>query len=87
MDLLSPIKRLDRVKAFVMVQHGALDDTVPVEEAQQVIDYFKKHGKPAESLIVPDEGHTFHKLSNQVKSTVALVLFFVNHLHPDVATN
>jgi dipeptidyl aminopeptidase/acylaminoacyl peptidase len=87
MDLLSPIRRLDRVKAFVMVQHGAMDDAVPVEEAQQVIDYFQKHGKPVESLIVADEGHVFHKLSNQVKSTVALVQFFVNHLHPDVETN
>jgi dipeptidyl aminopeptidase/acylaminoacyl peptidase len=84
MEVLSPIRRLDRVTAAIMVQHGAQDSNVPPEEAQQVVDYFKKRNVQVEALIVPDEGHNFMKRSNQVKSSVALIDFFVRHLTPEV---
>ena len=84
MDVLSPIRRLDRVTAAIMVQHGAQDTDIPPEEAQQVVDYFKKKNVQVEALIVPDEGHNFMKRSNQVKSSVALIDFFVRQLKPEV---
>ncbi len=84
LDVLSPIRRLDKVTAAIMVQHGAQDIVVPPDEAQQVVDYFKKKNVEVEALIVPDEGHNFMKRSNQVKSSVALIDFFVRHLKPQV---
>jgi dipeptidyl aminopeptidase/acylaminoacyl peptidase len=80
LDVLSPINRLDKVTAAIMVQHGAQDTNVPPEEAQQVIDFFKKRNVTVEALIIPDEGHNFMKLSNEVKASTALVQFFIKHL-------
>jgi len=36
LDRLSPIYKLDRIKAATMVQHGANDTNVPVIEAEQI---------------------------------------------------
>jgi dipeptidyl aminopeptidase/acylaminoacyl peptidase len=41
---LSPIHKLDRIKAAMMVQHGANDTNVPVVEAEQIVTKLKQRG-------------------------------------------
>ena len=77
---LSPIHKLDRVRAAMLVMHGANDTNVPVVEAQQVVDTLKKNGRDVEFLLFPDEGHGWRKIPNRVKSTTTLADFFRRHL-------
>ncbi|HKU13369.1 MAG TPA: S9 family peptidase [Steroidobacteraceae bacterium] len=77
---LSPIHKLDRVRAAMLVMHGANDTNVPVVEAKQVVDTLKKNGRDVEFLLFPDEGHGWKKLPNRVKSTMTLAEFFRRHL-------
>jgi dipeptidyl aminopeptidase/acylaminoacyl peptidase len=77
---LSPIYKLDRVRATMLVMHGANDTNVPVVEARQVVDTLEKNGREVEFLLFPDEGHGWRKIPNRVKSTVTLAEFFARHL-------
>ncbi|HWM89237.1 MAG TPA: S9 family peptidase [Thermoanaerobaculia bacterium] len=79
---LSPLSRLERVKAPTLVLHGANDTNVPVVEAEQVVDSLKKRGVPVEYVLFPDEGHGFRKTPNRVRSAVSIVRWFEQHLKP-----
>lgn len=82
---LSPINKIDRVKAATLVLHGANDTNVPVVEAQQVVDNLKKRGVPVELIMFPDEGHGWRKMANRIRSTVEVTRWFVKYLEPDAA--
>jgi dipeptidyl aminopeptidase/acylaminoacyl peptidase len=77
---LSPLGKLDQIKAAMMVQHGANDTNVPVVEAEQIVDNLKRRGVPVEYIKFPDEGHGWRKVPNRIRSTVELVRFFSQHL-------
>jgi dipeptidyl aminopeptidase/acylaminoacyl peptidase len=77
---LSPIHKLDRIKAALMVQHGANDTNVPVVEAEQIVTSMKTRGVPVEYLLFPDEGHGWRKVPNRVRSMTRMVEFFRQHL-------
>jgi dipeptidyl aminopeptidase/acylaminoacyl peptidase len=81
LDRLSPIYKLDRIKAATMVQHGANDTNVPVIEAEQIVNTLKQRGVPVEYVLFPDEGHGFRKIPNRIRSTVEMVRFFKEHLN------
>jgi dipeptidyl aminopeptidase/acylaminoacyl peptidase len=80
LDRLSPIYKLDRIKAATMVQHGANDTNVPVIEAEQIVKTLKDRGVPVEYILFPDEGHGWRKIPNRIRSTVEMVRFFSEHL-------
>jgi dipeptidyl aminopeptidase/acylaminoacyl peptidase len=77
---LSPLHKLDRVKAPTLVLHGANDTNVPVVEAEQVVETLKKRGVLVEYVLFPDEGHGFRKTPNRIRSAVAIVRWFEQHL-------
>jgi dipeptidyl aminopeptidase/acylaminoacyl peptidase len=77
---LSPIHKIDRVRAATLVLHGANDTNVPVVEAEQVVASLKRRGVPVEYVLFPDEGHGFRKAPNRVKSASAIVGWFERHL-------
>jgi dipeptidyl aminopeptidase/acylaminoacyl peptidase len=77
---LSPINRIDRVKAATLVLHGANDTNVPVVEAKQVVENLKKRGVPVEFVLFPDEGHGWRKQPNRIRSTVEVTRWFVKYL-------
>jgi dipeptidyl aminopeptidase/acylaminoacyl peptidase len=78
---LSPIHKLDRIKAATMVLHGANDTNVPVVEAEQIVANLKQRGVPVEYVLFPDEGHGWRKIPNRIKSTVEMTKFFAKHLN------
>jgi dipeptidyl aminopeptidase/acylaminoacyl peptidase len=80
LDRLSPIYKLDRIKAPTMVQHGANDTNVPVIEAEQIVKTLKDRGVPVEYILFPDEGHGWRKTPNRIRSTVEEVRFFMEYL-------
>jgi dipeptidyl aminopeptidase/acylaminoacyl peptidase len=79
---LSPIHKLDRVRAPTLVLHGANDTNVPVIEAQQVVQALERRGVPVQLVLFPDEGHGFRKIANRVRSTTAIVRWFETYLGP-----
>jgi dipeptidyl aminopeptidase/acylaminoacyl peptidase len=80
LERLSPIHKLDRIKAALMVQHGANDTNVPVIEAEQIVERLKGRGVAVDYVLFPDEGHGWRKVSNRVRSTREMVEFFRKHL-------
>jgi dipeptidyl aminopeptidase/acylaminoacyl peptidase len=81
LEKLSPLGKLDRIRAPTMVQHGANDTNVPVVEAEQIVNHLKSRNVPVEYILFPDEGHGWRKIPNRIKSTVELVRFFDKHLN------
>jgi dipeptidyl aminopeptidase/acylaminoacyl peptidase len=73
---LSPIHKLDQIKAAMMVQHGANDTNVPVVEAEQIVANLKQRGVPVEYILFPDEGHGWRKVPNRIRSVKEMVEFF-----------
>jgi dipeptidyl aminopeptidase/acylaminoacyl peptidase len=80
LERLSPIHKIDRIKAPLIVLHGANDTNVPVVEAEQTVAALKKRGSPVEYILFPDEGHGWRKQANRIASTVAITKFFVKYL-------
>ncbi len=83
---LSPIHRVDEVRAPTIVLHGANDTNVPVVEAEQVVDNLKARRVPVEYVLFEDEGHGFRKTTNRITSTVSIVRWFDTHLSPRVGS-
>ncbi|MDT5043438.1 MAG: hypothetical protein QOE51_4423 [Actinoplanes sp.] len=54
---LSPITRIDRLRAPLLVVHGENDSNVPVIEAEQVVAALLARGAEHRYLLFPDEGH------------------------------
>jgi dipeptidyl aminopeptidase/acylaminoacyl peptidase len=77
---LSPIHKLDQVRAATIVLHGANDTNVPVVEAEQVVHNLKQRGVPVQYVLFPDEGHGWRKVNNRIRSTVEITLWFVKYL-------
>lgn len=77
---LSPIHKLDQVRAATIVLHGANDTNVPVVEAEQVVNNLKQRGVPVQYVLFPDEGHGWRKTTNRIRSTVEITRWFVKYL-------
>jgi len=77
---LSPINKIERVKAATIVLHGANDTNVPVVEAEQVVENLKKRGVPVELVMFSDEGHGWRKTPNRIRSTIEVTRWFVKYL-------
>jgi dipeptidyl aminopeptidase/acylaminoacyl peptidase len=77
---LSPINRVDRIKAPTIVLHGANDTNVPVIEAEQIVENLKRRGVPVQYILFPDEGHGWRKMPNRIRSTVEIVGWFNKYL-------
>lgn len=83
---LSPLTKVDRVKAPTIVLHGANDTNVPVVEAEQIVNSLRARHIPVEFVLFPDEGHGWRKTPNRIRSTTSIVRWFDLHLNADPAT-
>ena len=71
MDLLkriSPINKVDKIKAPLMVIHGVNDPRVPIDEAKQIIKSIEDRNGIVEALIYEDEGHGIGKRHNRIEA-------------------
>jgi dipeptidyl aminopeptidase/acylaminoacyl peptidase len=79
---ISPINALDRIKAPLMVIHGANDPRVPVEEAEQIVAALRGRGVSVDYLRYEDEGHGLAKAKNRADAWPKVVSFFERYLGP-----
>lgn len=80
LEEISPIHRVDRIEAPLLVIHGANDPRVPVGEAEQIVRSLEKRGHPVEYLPFRDEGHGIVKLENKLVAYPAMGDFLDRHL-------
>jgi dipeptidyl aminopeptidase/acylaminoacyl peptidase len=62
----SPLTHVDRLRAPLLIIHGANDPRVPLSEAEQLHDTLARKGIRTELLVYPDEGHGLQKLVNRL---------------------
>lgn len=72
LERISPIHKVDRITAPLIVLHGANDPRVPVYEAEQMVATLRGRNHPVEYLRFEDEGHGIVKLSNKLVAYPAI---------------
>ena len=77
---ISPIHKIDKIKAALLVVHGENDPRVPIGEARQIIEAMEAKGGEIDTIIYPDEGHGAAKLSNRLEYYRKMVDFFDKYL-------
>jgi dipeptidyl aminopeptidase/acylaminoacyl peptidase len=77
---LSPLNHVDRIRAPLMVMHGANDPRDPVSESDQLVHAIRTRGGEVEYLRFPDEGHGIRKLHNRVIAYRRVARFLEKHL-------
>ena len=80
LERISPIHKLDRIKAPVMVIHGTRDPRVPIGEAKQVAEGLQKRGLPVQLMTFEDEGHGLAKRPNRLVAYPAMIKFLDEHV-------
>ena len=73
---IAPLANAAKIKKPMFVIHGQNDPRVPVSEAKQMVDAFRKNGLETWVMIAKDEGHGFAKKQNQEAQREAETLFF-----------
>ncbi len=82
----SPMRRIERLRAPLLVVHGGDDTNVPVEEAEQVVAALAERAVPHRYLLFPGEGHELLDTPNRVTFVRTAVDWVCEHLevrHPD----
>jgi dipeptidyl aminopeptidase/acylaminoacyl peptidase len=76
----SPLTYLAELKAPLLVLHGDNDSRVPKEEAVQVVDILKRHGRTVDAHYYAGEGHGFYKRENQIDALERTIDWFDRYL-------
>ena len=77
---ISPIHRVDRIRAPLMALHGARDPRVPIGETEQIVAALRERGQPVEYVRFENEGHGFVKYENRVRAYTAIADFLDRHI-------
>lgn len=77
---VSPIHKIDRITAPLMVIHGERDPRVPIGESEQMVESLKARQHPVEYHVFPDEGHGITKLKNKLAVYPAVAKFLDTYL-------
>ncbi|WP_229069589.1 prolyl oligopeptidase family serine peptidase [Actinoplanes sp. DH11] len=77
---LSPLHRIDRLRAPLMVVHGENDSNVPLIEAEQVVAALAERGVEHRYLLFPDEGHELLHRSSRAEYLQAVIEWLDRHL-------
>jgi dipeptidyl aminopeptidase/acylaminoacyl peptidase len=80
LESISPTSKADRIKAPLLVIHGANDPRVPISEARQIFHAVKKNGGIADTLFFSNEGHGTANKENTIAEYTKMVEFFDNNL-------
>ncbi len=80
LERFSPLNSVDKIKAPLMVIHGANDPRVPLSEAQQIVDSLKARHVDVQFLVYDDEGHGLAKLKNRLDAYPKVAAFLDEHL-------
>ncbi len=77
---ISPIHKLNALRAPLLIFHGANDTNVHISEAEQVAMGLEEQGKTSSYYLAGGEGHDFQRLRTRVAQNHAMLNFFAEHL-------
>ncbi|HZG51636.1 MAG TPA: S9 family peptidase [Pyrinomonadaceae bacterium] len=77
---ISPIYKVDRIKAPLLVFQGKNDPRVPYTESEQIVKALRDRNAPVEYTLFDDEGHGFVKLNNRLVVYPKIVDFLERHM-------
>lgn len=77
---LSPIHRIGKLSAPLLVVHGAQDTNVPLIEAEQLVGALRDRGASPGYLVLPDEGHDILGTANRAVFVREAVHWLTRHL-------
>jgi dipeptidyl aminopeptidase/acylaminoacyl peptidase len=77
---ISPLTKVDDVRAPLFLIHGANDPRVPLSEAEQVAKALAENGIECELLVYADEGHGLAKRANRLDAFPKAIAFLGRHL-------
>jgi dipeptidyl aminopeptidase/acylaminoacyl peptidase len=76
----SPLYKVDKIKAPLLIGQGANDPRVKQAESDQIAEALRKAGKPVEYLVYADEGHGFARPENTLHFFGKAEEFLYRHL-------
>ena len=62
----SPIRKADRITVPVLYSHGVMDPRIDIYETEVMVKTLRANGIDAPFVRIPDEGHGWRKLENQL---------------------
>jgi protease II len=77
---VSPLTRVDEIRAPLFLIHGANDPRVPLSEAEQIYAALTSRGRECHLLVYGDEGHGLAKRANRLDAVPKAVEFLARHL-------
>ena len=77
---VSPLTRINDIRAPLFIIHGANDPRVPLSEAEQIHAAMTGRGRECELLVYGDEGHGLAKRTNLVDALPQAMAFLARHL-------
>jgi dipeptidyl aminopeptidase/acylaminoacyl peptidase len=80
LERISPINHVQRIRAPLLVIHGANDPRVPVGEAEQIVAALRARSVPVAYLRYEDEGHGLSKLVNRLDAYGKMADFLDQYL-------
>jgi len=80
LEKLAPMNNIGKINKPLLVVAGMNDPRVPVSESEQIANALKKQGTPVWYLMARDEGHGYHKKSNQDFQFYASIIFLEQYL-------
>jgi dipeptidyl aminopeptidase/acylaminoacyl peptidase len=75
LEEISPIHHVERIRAPLLVIHGANDPRVPIGETERMVERLHALGREVEFIRLEDEGHQIAKLHNKLRAYPAAVDF------------
>ncbi|WTS75202.1 prolyl oligopeptidase family serine peptidase [Streptomyces sp. NBC_00207] len=79
---LSPMSRIDQLRAPVLAVHGEHDTNVPPTESEQFVRAARDRSVPARQLTLRNEGHEFLRADNRRLYRRAAADWLERHLRP-----
>jgi dipeptidyl aminopeptidase/acylaminoacyl peptidase len=77
---ISPIHRIDRIKAPVLIAHGLRDPRVPIGESEQLVAALQQRQKPVTYMTFDYAGHGFIRSDDRRRIYRAVADFFTTYL-------
>ena len=62
----SPIRQADQIDVPVLYSHGVMDPRIDIYETEVMVTTLRENGVRADFIRIPDEGHGWRKLDNQL---------------------
>jgi dipeptidyl aminopeptidase/acylaminoacyl peptidase len=79
---VSPLERVEDIRAPLFLIHGANDPRVPLSEARQIYAALTSRGRDCQLLVYDDEGHGLAKRANRLDAVPKAMDFLAKHLAP-----